>query len=329
MFQVRGCSFFSHYTQVRKKSVLNGRVQVVKSNFPEDKLQKIIGKNLKFKLSNIPATINLAQFSEILSNNGIKFKKVIKQFGVPIATISFENQEQSQNMIRKVMQMKIDNKFIMVNKDKRTFKITPKVSEKSIEDICTPWWKISYDEQIKMKKEEASKILSDITKNLMEENKTTMSNIPWVNDLDRFTLDQDGYREICELKEVIPSPVIIGYRNKIAFTIGHDENKVITIGFVMGKFKEGILHLGSPANSVNCPVHANALVFRELFEEYLKTNSKLPVFDRETQEGFWRGIEIRTFDTGESTVTFQVEPTSFTEDVSKIKNVVAEKLFSF
>ena len=83
----------------------------------------------------------------------------------------------------------------------------------------------------------------------------------------------------------------------------------------MGKFKEGVVHLASPEGSVNSPVHPTAARLRTLYENYIREESRLPVYDRVINQGFWRGLEVRTFSTGESSLNFQVKTSSYTEDV--------------
>ena len=285
----------------------------------DDRLHKILGDKgaTKFHLSNVPEKVNMQQLSDLFASNGIQYKRVVKVFGKPHAKIMFHSHEQARDMLRRLSQFCIDRKKIYINQahDSRIKYVTPKVSDKRIEDVTTPWWDIPYPEQVEKKHEKAIDILSRTGKSAIKVNAEMMSNIAWVDALNTRAMDQDRYPPMCEFTGVEPAPIQIGYRNKISFTIGHNAVDQVTIGFVMGKFKEGIVHLGDPSGAVNSPVHPTALHLRQLYEEYLRSESKLPVFNRITQVGFWRGLEIRTFNSCENSLTFQVEPTAASEDV--------------
>lgn len=46
------------------------------------------------------------------------------------------------------------------------------------------------------------------------------------------------------LEDIVPSPNTEGYRNKCEFSIGVDEHGLATVGFLMGKYTEGITTIG-------------------------------------------------------------------------------------
>ena len=288
------------------------------SRLSDRKINAILQQSAtKFRLDNIPTTLNVTQLSKMLSSNGIKFKKVVKIFAKPFAKIHFYSNDQARDMLRRISTFSINDKKIYINTNAARVSFEHRISDKRVEDITTPWWDIPYEEQLIKKQSEGEEILSNVTKEIIDAYKD--SGIEWVDKLCQKSKKLDKYPPVCNLHEIIPSPKQVGYRNKISFSIGWDKNDVVTIGFVMGKFKEGIIHLASPVGAVNSPVHPTAMNLRQLFEDYIRNESKLPVFNRVTNEGFWRGVEIKTFNSGENSVLFQVKTSSATQDVC-IKN---------
>lgn len=76
------------------------------------------------------------------------------------------------------------------------------------------------------------------------------------------------------------------YRNNIIFTIGYDSSSHLQIGPLQ------LDKTVKPAES-NLLVSQLALTICQLFQEYLLTLSQIPVYHTDTQEGFWRHIQVR------------------------------------
>lgn len=285
---------------------------------PEETLSTILRKsNNKFHLSNLPTKINKNAFERVLEENGIRFKRIKKFFGMPYAKIDFENQDQARDMLRKLSTFRLNDQKIFINTNNAP---TPdmKISDKRVEDVTTPWWDVPYEEQLERKREEGNRIMSEISREILNDRQSFQAgerDFAWVDELANTASQTESYPPLCPVEEVVPSPQQTSYRNKIGFSIGRDASDSVCIGFVMGKFKEGIIHLADPSGAVNSPIHPTAMHFRQLYEDYIKNESRLPVYHRVTHDGFWRGLEIRTFNTGESSLTFQVKTSNYTEDV--------------
>lgn len=76
------------------------------------------------------------------------------------------------------------------------------------------------------------------------------------------------------------------YRNNIIFTIGFDIESNLQIGPLQSD------KTVKPGES-NLLVSELALTICNLFLEYLLTKTQIPVYDTNTQEGFWRHIQVR------------------------------------
>lgn len=130
---------------------------------------------------------------------------------------------------------------------------------KCVMDQVTPLWKLSYQEQLVGKEEKLRKIISSISKQT-------------------------------NILPIIASPTIDGYRNKCEFTIAYDyhQKDLPTVGFLMGRFKDGHVSVGNASNCKHVPQKlkdlANTL---ELFIRRGENSHLLPM-DRSTKEGFWR-----------------------------------------
>lgn len=76
------------------------------------------------------------------------------------------------------------------------------------------------------------------------------------------------------------------YRNNIIFTIGYDSYSQLQIGPLQTD------KTVKPGES-NLLVSELALTICHLFQEYLLTQTQIPVYHSDTNEGFWRHIQVR------------------------------------
>ena len=78
-----------------------------------------------------------------------------------------------------------------------------------------------------------------------EQREPWLAQMPWL----RSRPEHEGGLA-CKLEAVVPSPTVHGYRNKCEFTIGRDAAGAPCVGFVLGRFKLGVAHIGPPTD---CP----------------------------------------------------------------------------
>ncbi|XP_044091076.1 tRNA (uracil(54)-C(5))-methyltransferase homolog isoform X3 [Neovison vison] len=100
--------------------------------------------------------------------------------------------------------------------------------QERLADIVTPLWRLSYEEQLKVKFEAQKKILRRLESYLQKLNGINVTtSAPRVEGLS------------CLLHPIIPSPVINGYRNKSTFSVnrGPDGNPK-TVGYYLGTWRD-------------------------------------------------------------------------------------------
>lgn len=149
-----------------------------------------------------------------------------------------------------------------------------------IQDQVTKFWRLPYEEQLNQKKKNAISTLSKI-----------------------------NYGQI--VKDTIPSPILVEYRNKCEFTIGlgGEFGKSVVVGFTMGTYGDGNLSVVSPSSILIIHPVMKELVSQ--FETWLinshyeedkitPKDEKFSVYNRITHLGYWRLLLLRLMDDGKS-----------------------------
>lgn len=303
------------YVKVYSSSLGGGRP------FDEIHLKKFLNKTKEKEvaLNNLPNGLGNNDLKKVLMDNGIVYKKLRKEYGTPSANLKFNSREELEKMVVKLAELCINGNYVVVSPISiRKIRFTQPPTDKRIEDVITPLWNIDYQVQLKMKEDAINEILRGISRILVKkwQQPDIKSQTPqWIRELEEQSLqlpenqgkeeDQIIYTQCCALKDSYGSPITVGYRNKIEFTIGHDVNGEIIVGFVMGKFREGITAIGDPQGAVNSPVNPLMLKVKEIVQNYVR-NSELPIYDKVTHEGFWSGLAVRTTSHNEISVSFLI-----------------------
>uniref|UniRef100_A0A803PWQ0 C3H1-type domain-containing protein n=1 Tax=Cannabis sativa TaxID=3483 RepID=A0A803PWQ0_CANSA len=166
-------------------------------------------------------------------------------------------------------------------------------SVRSVRDAVTPLAHMAYSDQLEQKKMSNMQILKRLTRNARKACPNGVSLPEWIL----------KSREIgglpCILEGILPSPVINGYRNKCEFSVGYSLQGKITVGFMLGNFREGVTAVEEP---INCPnVSTIACKYASIFQEFLQ-HSDLPVWNRFKNTGFWRQLTVREGRRPETTI---------------------------
>ncbi|KAJ1424355.1 (Uracil-5)-methyltransferase fami [Sesbania bispinosa] len=244
---------------------------------------------------------------------GIPFKHAKKKKGMMVGFVTFEDEEQMKSSSKDLEGKSIGNKRLKVADviprplekkcnsevsalDKENsggdvpsnddnVAVDGSVSKtRSLRDVVTPLAHMAYADQLEQKKSSLMQILKRLTRNARKACPTGVPLPEWIL----------KSREIgglpCKLEGIIASPIVNGYRNKCEFSVGYSLEGKVTVGFMLGNFREGVTAV---EEAVNCPnVSPIACKYATIFQEFLQ-HSDLPVWNRFKNTGFWRQLTVR------------------------------------
>ncbi|XP_047572336.1 tRNA (uracil-5-)-methyltransferase homolog B isoform X4 [Lutra lutra] len=126
--------------------------------------------------------------------------------------------------------------------------------QERLADVVTPLWRLSYEEQLKVKFEAQKKILRRLESYLQK-----------LNGVNVTTSAPRAEGLSCLLHPIIPSPVINGYRNKSTFSVnrGPDGNPK-TVGYYLGTWRDRSIVCVRSNHLKNIPEKHNQVAQEEL-----------------------------------------------------------------
>ncbi|CAJ1979312.1 unnamed protein product [Sphenostylis stenocarpa] len=261
---------------------------------------------------------------------GIAFKHAKKKKGMMIGFITFEDEEQLKSSSQDLEGKTIGNKTVKVaDVIPRSFEksnnsnvvshqefdegvdapssgtldaetndvklaVDGSVSKtRNLRNVVTPLAHMAYADQLEQKKTSLMQILKKLTRNARKACPNGVSLPEWIV----------KSREIgglpCKLEGIIASPIVNGYRNKCEFSVGYSLQGNVTVGFMLGNFREGVTAV---EEAVDCPnVSTISCKYATIFQEFLQ-HSDLPVWNRFKNTGFWRQFTVREGRTNGNTV---------------------------
>lgn len=174
---------------------------------------------------------------------------------------------------------------------------------------------LSYKEQLQTKQKEALQTLRKFGTELAKVNPELVNWVHWQK------LRRKG--QVCEVEDIIPSPVTDAYRNKCEFTIGiNPENDLPTVGFRIASYKEGSIHVGPIAHLCHLPDAMKKVVLE--FENFVRNSEHAP-FNPATHEGVWRQLNVRTSRNRDILIVPVIHPQDMNEDaLNELKKSVVE-----
>ncbi|ORX47174.1 S-adenosyl-L-methionine-dependent methyltransferase [Hesseltinella vesiculosa] len=168
----------------------------------------------------------------------------------------------------------------------------------------TPLFNVPYEDQLKQKKKILMKTMYELKKKIGEmkdQSERSKGQVDWST--------EPGF-PFGEM-EVVASPEVDGYRTKCEFTVGKDLDGQITVGFLLGLFRHGIVNVLDPSETKNVPEIAKKIAAN--MQEYIRA-SEYPIYDREEKKGVWRTIMTKTQRTGDVLLLIQIKPEDMTEE---------------
>ncbi|KHN38771.1 Zinc finger CCCH domain-containing protein 24 [Glycine soja] len=266
-------------------------------------------------LVHLPRKWSSENFRTFLSEQGIAFKHAKKKKGMMIGFVTFEDEEQLKSSTKELEGKSIGNKTVKVadvlprsfeKKSNASVASHQELDEgvdvassgtldgetnndnlaktRNVRDAVTPLAHMAYADQLEQKKSALMLILKKLTRNARKACPNGVSLPEWIL----------KSREIgglpCKLEGIIASPIVNGYRNKCEFSVGYSLGGKVTVGFMLGNFREGVTAV---EEAVDCPnVSTIACKYATIFQEFLQ-DSDLPVWNRFKNTGFWRQLTVR------------------------------------
>ncbi|KAE9620553.1 putative tRNA (uracil(54)-C(5))-methyltransferase transcription factor C3H family [Lupinus albus] len=252
-------------------------------------------------LVHLPKMWCSSKLKSFLNDEGIPFKLAKKKKGMALGFLTFEDENQMKSASKD-----LDGKLVGGGgKRIKVADVIPRSFEKksnkentlldaetngdnskprNVRDVVTPLAHMDYADQLEQKKTSLMQMLKKLTRNARKACPDGVSLPEWVL----------KSREIgglpCELEGIIASPLVNGYRNKCEFSVGYSLEGKVTVGFMLGNFREGVTAV---EEAVDCPnVSAIARKYATIFQEFLQ-HSDLPVWNRFKNNGFWRQLTVR------------------------------------
>ncbi|CAJ0572134.1 unnamed protein product, partial [Mesorhabditis spiculigera] len=175
---------------------------------------------------------------------------------------------------------------------------------KTAKSIVSPLADLPYPEQITKKHEKSLDVALKLTRTMQHQQS--------------LAKDRDLRKLV---KEVVPSAIYSHYRNKNEFTVGHDLDGQICVGFVGGKFSEN-KHFVIPLGECNLMSTQTRKIVED-FQEFVGESGLAP-FDEFARVGTWKMLTIREF-SGDVMMIVTLFPLATEEKFSEVKEALAAR----
>ncbi|KAF3783140.1 Zinc finger CCCH domain-containing protein 24 [Nymphaea thermarum] len=235
-------------------------------------------------LVHLPRKWTSENLTNFLDSEGILYESARKKKGMTVGFACFSSLEQVLHAAEKLDGKPMGNKHVKVadvilqSCDVQPAKI------RRVRDVVTPLAHMSYDDQLDHKKNSLTQMLKKLTRSARKACPDAAELPDWI----LKSRDIGGLP--CKLEGIIRSPLTKGYRNKCEFSLGYSLMGELTVGFMLGNFREGIIAVEEP---VDCPnVSDIARKYASFFQDFLRSSS-LPVWNRIQNSGFWRQFTVR------------------------------------
>ncbi|XP_071389507.1 tRNA (uracil-5-)-methyltransferase homolog B [Centroberyx affinis] len=162
--------------------------------------------------------------------------------------------------------------------------------EERLADAVTPLWRLSYDEQLKLKQKHQERILSQLL----------------------YLSSPISGKLSFPVLPILPSPVRDGYRNKSTFSVnrGVDGNPK-TVGFYVGTGRQGNIVCVNGDHLLNMP-EKHKLVAR-CYQDFIRLSPLEPCLLFHTG-GHWREVTVRTNAQGRTMAIVYFHPQALTPE---------------
>nr|XP_040139558.1 tRNA (uracil(54)-C(5))-methyltransferase homolog isoform X3 [Ictidomys tridecemlineatus] len=186
--------------------------------------------------------------------------------------------------------------------------------QERLADVVTPLWRLSYEEQLKVKFEAQKKILQRLE-----------SSLQMLNRVNGTITAPKSEGLCCLLHPVIPSPIINGYRNKSTFSVnqGPDGNPK-TVGYYVGTWRDGNIVCVQPNHLKNIPQKHNQVA--QYYEVFLRQSPMEPCLLFH-EGGYWRELIVRTNNQGHTMAIIIFHPQELSQEELHIQKEAIKEFF--
>ncbi|XP_047572330.1 tRNA (uracil-5-)-methyltransferase homolog B isoform X1 [Lutra lutra] len=187
--------------------------------------------------------------------------------------------------------------------------------QERLADVVTPLWRLSYEEQLKVKFEAQKKILRRLESYLQK-----------LNGVNVTTSAPRAEGLSCLLHPIIPSPVINGYRNKSTFSVnrGPDGNPK-TVGYYLGTWRDRSIVCVRSNHLKNIPEKHNQVA--QYYEVFLRQSPLEPCLLFH-EGGYWRELIVRTNSQGHTMAIVTFHPQELRQEELGVQKEAVKKFFT-
>ncbi|KAM9576623.1 tRNA (uracil-5-)-methyltransferase homolog B isoform 1-T5 [Trichechus inunguis] len=187
--------------------------------------------------------------------------------------------------------------------------------QERLADAVTPLWRLSYEEQLKVKFEAQRKILQRLE-----------SYLQMLNGVNMTTATPKSEGLSCILLPIIPSPVISGYRNKSTFSVnrGPDGNSK-TVGYYVGTWRDRNIVCVHSHHLKNIPEKHNQVA--QYYEIFLRQSPAEPCLLFH-EGGYWRELTVRTNSQGHTMAIITFHPQELSQEELCVQKETVKEFFT-